>query len=211
MNLIFILFTIMFFNNDSIVVVSAILVLGVFTYTFYNNIFTTVHNTSNTVEYREVGVQTESLVNTAPSTESISELSGSTNSFLWDLFQVWLKKLYGINGTDIVRTPTDVKVVNWLCKLNSSQSIPSSNEISGSSESNIQELVEVSDLIYDNSESVQELVSLYDIMDYTQYGHAISQPNAIFDHIFFNNIHQYFIFINDIILSVNPDLITPFI
>jgi hypothetical protein len=206
MNLI--LFTIMFFNNDSIVVVSAILVLGVFTYTFYNNIFTTVQNTSNTVEYKEVGVQTESLVNTAPSTEPISELSESTNSFLWDLFQVWLKKLYGINGSDIVRKPTDLKVVNWLYNLNPSQSIPSSNIISSSSESNI---VEVSDLIYDNSESVLELVSLYDIMDYTHYGQAISQPNAIFDHIIVNNIHQYFIFINDIILSVNPDLINPFI
>jgi hypothetical protein len=233
MNLILILFTIMFFNNDSIVVVSAILVLGVFTYTFYNNIFTTVHNTSNTIVYKEVGVQTESLVNTSPCIDSISELPKSTypciqpnvlpdsihvdaevqtNSFLWDLFKSWFHKTFSINVSDIVRSPTDVKVENWMNKLDTSQSMSASDVISGSSGSNIQNLVEVSDLIYDNSESdLQELVSLYDIMDYTNYGNAMSHPDALFDHILVNNIHQYFIYINEFILSVNPDLINPFI
>jgi hypothetical protein len=39
---------IIFFNKDSIVVLAAIFVLGVFIYTFYKYIFTPVHNTSNT-------------------------------------------------------------------------------------------------------------------------------------------------------------------
>jgi hypothetical protein len=50
----------MLFNNDSMVVVSAILVLGVFSYTFYNNIFTTVPN--NPIINN--GLNNESLINT---------------------------------------------------------------------------------------------------------------------------------------------------
>jgi hypothetical protein len=224
----------MFFNNDSIVVVSAILVLGIFTYTFYNNIFTTVHNTSNTILYKEVGVQTESLVNTIPNKDPISELPESTypciqpndlpsyvdaevqTKSLWEL----LKEIFSMNDSysdsysysDSVRSSTNVRVEKWMDNLDPSQSIPASDVVSGSSESNIQELIEVSDLIYENSESnIQGLIEVYDLMNSSSFGQAFSQPNAIFDHIEINSIHHYFIFINDLILSVNPDLITCFI
>ena len=218
MNLILILFTIMFFNNDSIVVVSAILVLGVFTYTFYNNIFTTVHNTSNTIVYKEVGVQTESLVNTVPCIKpNISpdrfhvDAEVQTKS-LWELIKEFLNEFLGINGSDLVSSSTDDKVENWLKNLDPSQNIPANDVISGSSNSNLQNLVEVSDLICENSESnVQGLSTFYDIMDSSHYGQVISHPNAIFDHIEVNSIHHYFIFINDIFYSVNPDLINCFI
>lgn len=216
MNLILILFTKMFFNNDSIVVVSAILVLGVFTYTFYNNIFTTVHNTSNTIVYKEVGVQTESLVNTVPCIQpNISpdrfhvDAEVQTKS-LWELIKEFINKFLDHNGSDLVRPPTNVRVKNWMSKLDPSQIKPASDEISGSSDSNIQNLVEVSDLIYENSESNLEIIT-YDIMDYYNYGLTISQSNAIFDHIEVNSIHHYFIIINDLFYSVDPELINCFI
>ncbi len=38
---------IIFFNNDSIIVISAIIVLSVFIYTFYDNIFTPAQHSSN--------------------------------------------------------------------------------------------------------------------------------------------------------------------
>src|SRR5919206_794486 len=44
----------MFFNYDSLLVVGSVIVFGIFTYSFYNNIFTTINNS-------------ESLVNTLPS------------------------------------------------------------------------------------------------------------------------------------------------
>ena len=235
----------MFFNNDSIVVVSAILVLGVFTYTYYNNIFTTVHNTSNTIVYKEVGVQTESLVNTElPESTCIQpnvlpdkiyvDAEVQTKS-LWELFNEWLNEFHSTNGSESVSTSSNSKVESWLNNLDHpSQNIPSHTntqeiakvsdlpshtniqEISTVSDlpshTNIQEMVEVSDMIYENSESnVQGLVHCYDIMDEYSYGQAISQPNAIFDHIEVNSIHQYYIYISDIILSVNPDLINCFI
>ena len=48
-------------------------------------------------------------------------------------------------------------------------------------------------------------------MDYSSYGHMFSQPNAIFHHIEINSIHQYFLYINDIFYSVNPELINCYI
>ena len=41
------LFTLMFFNNETLIVIIVIFVLSVFLYTLYNNIFTIIHNTSN--------------------------------------------------------------------------------------------------------------------------------------------------------------------
>ena len=63
----------MLFNNDSMVVVSAILVLGVFSYTFYNNIFTTVPN--NPIINN--GLNNESLINTNSSLDPLNELSSN--------------------------------------------------------------------------------------------------------------------------------------
>jgi hypothetical protein len=57
--------------------------------------------------------------------------------------------------------------------------------------------------------NLEELISIYDINDHSSYGNAISQPDALFSHIIVDSIHQYFIIINDVILSVNPDLMPP--
>jgi hypothetical protein len=54
----------MFFNNDLLFVVGSIIVGSVFTYTFYNNIFTTVN-------------KSESLVNTNSSLDTSNELSNN--------------------------------------------------------------------------------------------------------------------------------------
>lgn len=58
---------------------------------------------------------------------------------------------------------------------------------------------------------VEELTQTYDIMDNNQYGQAFSQTGATFDHAFVDGIHQYFIMYSDIILTVNPELINPFL
>jgi len=55
----------MFFNNDLLFVVGSVIIGDIFTFTYYNNIFTTNNNIS--------------LVNTNPSIDSISELSKSTS------------------------------------------------------------------------------------------------------------------------------------
>ena len=67
-------------------------------------------------------------------------------------------------------------------------------------------------MVSPSSEShLQELVSTYDINDYFCYDNAIAQPDALFSHIVVDSIHQYFVILNDIILTVNPDLMNYFI
>jgi hypothetical protein len=107
----------MFLNSESGLVITAVIVFGIFTYTFYNHIFITAPNTS--IVYKEVGVLTDSLVNTTamqPSIDSISELPESTypciepnilpdgfhveagvqtsDLSLWSLFTDWIIKKY---------------------------------------------------------------------------------------------------------------------
>jgi hypothetical protein len=164
--------------------------------------------------YNQVRAQTESL--TIFNTESLIDLPDSANidtdiqsnvlpdslyvdaevqtKSLWKLFKINLKKLFCINSSDIDNTPQDVIVENTMNNLDPSQNIPANELISESSESNIQELAEV-----------------YDLMDEFNFGLAISQQNAVFDHKLIEGIHQYFIYISDTVLSVNPDLINYFI
>jgi hypothetical protein len=169
---------------------------------------------SSVQTYNQVRAHTESL--TIFNTDSLIDLPDSTyidtdiqsnvlpNSFyvdaevqtksLWKLFKIKIKKLFCINSSGIDITPQDVIVENTMNNLEPSQNIPANELISESSESNIQELAEV-----------------YDLMDEFNFGLAISQQNAVFDHKLIEGIHQYFIYYSDIVLSVNPDLINYFI
>src|ERR1700743_628436 len=184
----------MLLNYDSlstyVFVATAIIVTGLFTYSFYN-IITTVHSTSNTIVYKEVGVQTESLVNTLPNLDSINELPESTYSVLqptilhkidtgvqtqtnslWSMFKEWMFELFSMNSSDIGRTPTVVRVENWMENLESSQvlSSPTMNNVV--------------------SENIQNMVNTYDITDYSVYQNTLSQPNALFSHIVEDGIHK---------------------
>lgn len=151
--------------------------------------------------FNQVGVQSLSLINS----DSIIDLPESayiqTNGVpanfhaevqtksLWKLFKKSLKKFFCLNSSDI--TPQDVRVENMINNLEPSQDIPANGVISES--------------------NVQELAKVYDIMDNFNFGQAFSQTNAIFDHKLIDGIHQYFICYSDILLSVNPDLINPFL
>jgi hypothetical protein len=186
----------MFINNDSMVIVSAIIVLSVFTYTFYNNIFTTV-------QYKEVGVQTESLVNTLPNIDSIPELPENSypsiepnilhhvdtgvqtsDKALASLFKDWAYKI-----------SIDLRVGDWINNLDTSQNSPSQDVISGESESNLQELVEVSDL-------------MYDITNHTDFVNMLREPGVEFTAL--TETNQYLLTLNDVILSVDPNIVSNF-
>jgi|HubBroStandDraft_2_1064218.scaffolds.fasta_scaffold43828_3 hypothetical protein len=113
---------------------------------------------------------------------------------LWKLFKINLKKLFCINSSGNDITPQDVTVANMVNNLDPSQNNSTNDLISESSESNI-----------------QEIAKSYDLKDEFNFGLAISEQNAVFDHKFIEGIDQYFISYNDIVLSVDPDLITLFI
>jgi len=215
------------FNNDLLFVVGSIIVGGIFTYTFYNNIFTTVHHSSNTIVYKEVGIQTEDLelVNTMPSLDYINEIAESTvqDSYilhqqslhvdvglqtdilshvdvgiqtsarsLFSMFRDWLINQFHLK-MDEVRSPANVRVEEWMEKLDPSQSIPSVDVISEGSGSNIQELVEVSDL-------------MYDVTDYASYVNYINEVGVTQSTFFENGLTHVILTTHAGILSVDPNI-----
>lgn len=158
----------MFFNYDSMpFVVTAVIVGGLFTYSFYN-IFTI--NSTPTVISKTVGVQTESLVNPVqPSIDSISELpetiypvlqptilpdklhvdvgvQTSTKS-LWNLFKEWLNEVLSINSSDIGVTPTEVRVENWIGNLDSTQLVSTNSMNSVISNNQLPELIKLGESV----------------------------------------------------------------
>ena len=101
LNMILIFVTKIFFDNGVVVtalIILRIIVLGVFTITYYKNIFTTVHNVTSNIVSNEVGVQTEELVNTT-SCEDITSV-GSESSFpnLVDVDSVGSESNYPIDS-----------------------------------------------------------------------------------------------------------------
>jgi hypothetical protein len=126
---------------------------------------------TNTVECKEVGVQTEDIDNNAQSLDPISDIpqqqpvdEGVQTSVksLFTLFNEWLKELSGL-GSEGVRTLNDTRIEEWMNNLEQSESIPSTDEsipstdeIGEGSGSNNQPLVEVSDLIYDDTDFISD-------------------------------------------------------
>jgi hypothetical protein len=153
----------MLFNNDSMFIVTTVIVGGLFSYSFYN-FFTITHNTPNTIVYNEVGIQTKSLIHTAPNIDTISELPETSYpvlepnilhnklyvetevqtsyTSLWSMFKDWVKEVLNINSSDLGHTPTNIRVVNWVDNLDSTQIIssPTMNSVISA-----QNLVEIND------------------------------------------------------------------
>jgi len=132
---------------------------------------------TNTVECKEVGVQTEDIDNNAQSLDPIGEtppqkvdegVQTSVKS-LFTLFNEWLKELSGL-GSEGVRTLSDSRIEEWMNNIEQSdslpsndesipstdESIPSNDEIGEGSGSNNQPLVEVSDLIYEETDFISD-------------------------------------------------------
>jgi len=206
-----------------VAVVSTILILGVFSYTLYNKY--TIQ--SNTSVHKEVGVQTDSLSNTNLYKDSISKLPETTNPVLepnilpnglhveagvqvsdrlqveagiqtssnplYKMFKEWAKDLFSLNTSDFSKSQTssDDRVKDWMANLDSSQITPPVESVV--SESNF-----------------QELTFVYDIIDYPGYVNAISRPDALFRHFVVDGADQFFIIVNDVALSMDPNVMNYF-
>ena len=175
----------MFFNNDLLIVVGSIIVGSLFTYTFYNNIFST---------------NSESLVNTLPSLDSISELPVATinhvnvgvqteSKTLWSLFKDWLRDVFSVNSSD-VGSFGQTKVNNWINNLDSTQSIISQNVNSVVADSHLDTLIDVQDSASNisaiSSYSTVVPVIPYDINEVETYNILLVLPNANFSQVLIN-------------------------
>jgi hypothetical protein len=77
--------------------------------------------------------------------------------------------------------------------------------------SDIDRTPQVENMMNNLNPSQEIIAKVYDIMDSLNFGLAISQPNAIFDHAFLDGVDQYFISYSNTLLSVNPELINCFL
>src|ERR1700748_431227 len=150
-------------NTDSGVIVTSVIVLGIFTYSFYNNIFNTVHNTSNT--NINLDSTSELAKTTSPSIDSLPnpvEAGVQTSDkSLWNLFKDWIWEKYAGLSESIFRTPTDSRVENSIENLNTTQSTLSQDVISVDSDSYFPELL---DVIRTGLYDIEAEKDLYDLL-----------------------------------------------
>jgi hypothetical protein len=100
-------------NIDSSIIASAVVVLGIFTYTFYNNIFNTIHNSSNTNNkldsLSELPETSSPCIDSLQNRLPIEEAVQTSDNSLWSLFKDWLwEKNAGLSNF-LFRTPTDIR------------------------------------------------------------------------------------------------------
>ena len=182
-------YIIMFFNFDSMpLVVTTVILGGLFSYSIYS-IFTI--NTSNTVLSNTVEVQ--ALVNTVqPNIDSISELpetmypciqpnvlpdklhvdvgvQTSTKS-LYTMFKEWLRELFSINSSDI-RTPTEVRVENWIGNLDNTQLVSKNSMNSVVSNNQSPDLIKLGESVSNLGASNIDVPAVITnaVVDYSQY------------------------------------------
>jgi hypothetical protein len=225
MNLILILFTMENFNNDSsdlsVQTYSQVSVQSESSAYFNPESFLALQGSSSTDTDFQPNVLPNNLQDSS-STDTDFQPNVLPNNLhvdaevqtksLWKLFKQSLNKLFCHNSSDIDRTPQDVVLENTMNNLDPSQNIPANEVISRSSESNLQNVVD-NEVISRSSESnLQNVVDrFYDIMDDFSFAQAINHPESLFDYTLIDSVYQYVIYINNTILTVNPDIINPFL
>jgi hypothetical protein len=238
----------MLFNYDSLptnsLVVTAILVGGLLSYSFYN-IFTTMNN--------------DSLINTtATQTSTLDSISESTNTSIlanpqyvdvgvqtepqstWQIVKEWFIDTFSINSSEITSIG-NTRVNKWVSELDSSQSTPSQNTISEISHLNLSDTIQVAD----SASNVSEVVSESSLQNLAEVGDSVSNnfnftENVLLNYAksqdtldigsraeYFNSIspelevdlltvtenglHYMFVVINDVILTISPNIFDFFI
>nr|AQU12788.1 hypothetical protein [Thelephora ganbajun] len=217
----------MLFNNDAGMIVTAVIVFGMFTYSFYNNIFTTVHKSDslvNTLPKLDSNVQLDIL----PSHGYVDAAVQTESKSLWQNFKDWLRDVFSVNTSEVGTFGHDA-VDNWRNNLDSIQSVSlldsetpitspvglasdvekalapidsASNISEVVSESNLQNLVGASNSVYDINIYNQEFLfkSLNDISNYIDYSYVI------------DGVTQAVLVTTDKILTFDPNIVVyPFI
>lgn len=178
----------MLFNYGIVVtaiIILKIIVLGVFTYIYYKNIFTTVlYITSDVVVYKEAGVQTEELDNTT-SCEDITSV-GSESAFpnLVDVDSV----VVGSNYQEIVNADSVGYETNY-------PDLEDVDSVGSESDSQLLDLVNADD-------------NFYDIADPHVYFFHIETPESQYVEYVIDGIEYIYIFNNYGIFSVDPAIFT---
>lgn len=229
----------MLLNNDLLFVAGSFIVGSIFTYSIYNYIFTTVNNGEslvntlpnfdsinelpestlpvmqpNILHKIDVGVQTSNIqveavpVAVQPGNLYIDVGVQTSSNSLFSKFKDWLLELISIRSSQIP-TPAEVRIENWLDNLDSSQvvSTPTANSIV--SVSNLQRV----DPIFNESIALEYAKSQanLDIGSRAEYFNTISpQLDVDLHNIMVNDTQYMFAVINDVLLTIDPNIFNLF-
>ena len=220
----------MFFNNDLLFVVGSILVGGIFTYSFYNNIFTTNNSESlvntipnidsfnlaessypilqpNVLHKIDVGVQTDptalAVVDSGVQATTIHVDTGiQTSTRMWyETVKNWITELLSMRSSELQgNTPTEVRVENWIGNLDSIQLV-SSNSMNSVVSNNQSNLGDNILLEYAQSQTN------FDIGSRAEYFNIISpQVDVTLENIMVNDTQYLFAVVKDVILTLDPNI-----
>jgi hypothetical protein len=226
----------MVLNNDLLFVVGSFIVGGIFTYSFYNYIlFTTINkgeslvNTlpnldsinelpestlpvmqPNILHKIDVGVQTSNIQVEAvqPGNLHIDVGVQTSSNSLFSMFKDWLMELFSIRSSQIP-TPAEVRIENWLDNLDSSQVVSTPTANSVVSLSNLQRV----DPIFNESLALEYAKSQanFDIGSRAEYFNTISpQLDVDLHNIMINDTQYMFAVINDVLLTIDPNIFNLF-
>jgi hypothetical protein len=222
----------MFFNNDLLFVVGSILVGGIFTYSFYNNIFTTNNSESlvntvpnidsfnlaessypilqpNVLHKIDVGVQTEAPVQVAEASVQATihvDAGIQTSARIWyETVKNWITELLSIRSSELQGvTPTEVRVENWINNLDSTQLVSqnSMNSVVSNNQSNFGD-----HFLLEYAQSQTN----FDIGSRAEYFNIISpQVDVTLENVMVNDTQYLFAVVKDVILTLDPNIFNLF-
>jgi hypothetical protein len=87
----------------------------------------------------------------------------TSDTSLWNMFKGWVYELFSVNSSDLGKTPTNVRVENWIGKLDSTQVVSSPTKDSVVSHFNLQDSVLVNDSISNVGSTVPQLIGPIDV------------------------------------------------
>ena len=231
----------MFFNNDLLFVVGSVIVGGIFTYTFYNNIFTTNNSESlvntlpnidsmnlaestypvtqpNLLHKIDVGVQTEANVQVADASVQAANTyvnaGMQTSARMWyETIKNWIMEILSMRSSEFQpNTPTEVRVEDWLNNLENTQLVSqnSMNSVISNTPNNVGESVSNAEenilVEYANSQTK------FDNGSRAEYFNIISpQVDVTLENIMVNDTQYMFAVINDVILTLDPNIFNLFL
>jgi hypothetical protein len=222
----------MFFNNDLLIVVGSIIVGSVFTYTFYNNIFTINNSESlvNTFSNSDLSIKSNSLpikylIDASVQTNANIQVEASvqaattyvntgmqTSARMWlESIRNWITEILGTTpnpgyvdvGVQTNATTTWQTVKQWFLEVCSIRN----------SDSSLQQLVDPNDSASQVSEvisesSIQNVARVYDITDQEVLANFMEDPSVYSYFDITDNIHYI---VSDTLLTVDPNIFNLFI
>jgi hypothetical protein len=192
------------------------------------NWITEILGTTSNAQYVDAGVQTM-----GPSTwstvkqwflEVLSVRGSELSSMGYNKVDKWRTGLDSIQSVNLhdsespltnmaFGSPNNSSLDKLLDPNDSASNITEVISESNLSLQNVGELIDPTQIALpiSNISSIQEIPSVYQINDFSTYNNLLVLPDAQFSQVVIDGVNQYFVVLNNAILSVNPTLMNLFV